>query len=254
MFSKLLNTASFGSILILVGFAAGCHTVKTESSDELRVSYEVLYDSSRQRQIPVAYYHPKNINKSPLVVLSHGYGENAPDSYKSYTFLAEKLTAKGMFVVSIQHELPTDSLIPKQGIPQIVRRPIWERGAANIGFVINHLRRTQAGVNFNDITLIGHSNGGDMSTLFVDQNPNMISRLVTLDHRRYALPRVKSPKILSIRSNDQVADEGVLPTAAEQSSLGIKIIKLDNVGHSDMSDGGTSKQKADMLAIVLGWW
>jgi predicted dienelactone hydrolase len=86
----------------------------------------VLFDSARDRSIPVAYYAPANKPDGkgcPLVIVSHGYNENRPGSYLSYAYIGEKLASSGYFVVSIQHELPTDSLIPSTGIPQVVRRP-----------------------------------------------------------------------------------------------------------------------------------
>ncbi|MBK7227195.1 MAG: hypothetical protein IPH96_17950 [Saprospiraceae bacterium] len=94
----------------------------------------------------------------------------------AYTYLTEYLAAKGFFVVSIQHELATDSLLPLKGNPQIVRRPFWARGADNILFVINELKRTNPDLDFNHISLIGHSNGGDMTALFPRKNIRTLLR------------------------------------------------------------------------------
>jgi predicted dienelactone hydrolase len=85
---------------------------------------------------------PKFLQNKKLSLFSHGYGQNKGGDYLAYSYLSEVLASKGFFVVSIQHELATDSLLPLTGNPQIVRRPFWERGAENILFVINELKRT----------------------------------------------------------------------------------------------------------------
>ena len=138
-------------------------SVTTFSLDTLK-----LYDQNRQREIPIAIYHPKiDISgKQKIVIFSHGYGQNKGGDYLAYSYLAEFLASKGYFVVSIQHELATDSLLPLTGNPQILRRPFWERGADNILFVVNELKKTNPDLDYKHITLIGHSNGGDMTALF----------------------------------------------------------------------------------------
>ena len=211
-------------------------------------------DSSRNRLIPVAFYFPvldNKISNQQLVIISHGYGENKPGANKSYSYLAKKLASKGYYVVSIQHELPTDDLLPLTGIPQIVRRSNWERGAENILFVLNELKRTKPELDLKHVNLIGHSNGGDMTVLFAHKYPNLANKIITLDNRRMELPRTSQPKIYSLRSSDQPADEGVLPTVEEQKKFGIKIIKLPNTIHNDMNDRGNKRQKREINAYML---
>lgn len=62
-----------------------------------------------------------------------------------------------------------------------------------------------------------------------------MDKIISLDNRRMELPRTKQPRIYSLRSSDQPADEGVLPTIEEQEKFGIKIIKLPNTIHNDMN-------------------
>jgi pimeloyl-ACP methyl ester carboxylesterase len=168
-----------------------------------------------------------------------------------YRYLTDFLAVKGYFVVSIQHELPTDSLIPSQGVPQIVRRPFWERGADNILFVIESLKKSRPELDFNNITLIGHSNGADMTALFPKKYPGIVRKIITLDNKRMALPRTSSPKVYSLRSSDQTADAGVLPTDEEQKQFGITIIKLAATKHNDMIDFGTDAQHKEINDYVL---
>lgn len=211
-----------------------------------------VFDSSRSRAIPLAYYQPE-VKKPKIVIFSHGYGQNKGGDYLAYSYLTTYLACKGYFVASIQHELTTDSLIPSTGIPQIVRRPFWERGVENIRFVMEELRKTNPDLDFEHITLIGHSNGGDMTALFAQKYPNLVHKIITLDNRRVALPRMSDPKVYSLRSNDQPADEGVLPTDLEQKKLKITVIKLQNTGHNQMDDHANEKQQIEIRKYILGF-
>ncbi|MES2732015.1 MAG: alpha/beta hydrolase [Bacteroidota bacterium] len=213
-----------------------------------------LYDQSRHREIPIAIYKPKTDKKlrnQKVVIFSHGYGKNKGGDYLAYSYLTEFLASKGFFVSSIQHELPTDSLLPLTGIPQIVRRPFWERGADNILFVINELKKTNPELDFKHITIIGHSNGADMTALFSQKYPNIAYKIITLDNRRIALPKTKDVKVYSLRSSDQPADEGVLPTTEEQKKFGIKIIKLENTTHNHMDDNANNEQREEIRNYVM---
>lgn len=232
------------SLLLALGLSVAAAAQAVTAQDSL------LTDNARNRPIPIATYFPTrtNGNNQHLVILSHGYGQNQGGSYKRYSYLAEHLARHGFYVVSIQHELPTDSLIPAEGIPQIVRRPFWDRGADNINFVIGVLK---AGKIFHKITLIGHSNGGDMTALFPQKYPGIVQQIITLDNRRMALPRTASPKILSLRSSDQPADEGVLPTPEEQQQFGIQIIRLANTTHNEMDDSATARQRKEINRYIL---
>jgi dienelactone hydrolase len=221
---------------------------------KVKVDTVNLFDKERNRIIPVAFYSPKTdkkIENQKIVVLSHGYSENRLGANKSYSYLTENLASKGYFVLSIQHELPTDDLIPKTGIPQVVRRPFWERGTENILFVLNEIKKTQPDLDYKHLILIGHSNGGDISALFAHKYPNLVDKLISLDNRRMELPRTKQPRIYSLRSSDQPADEGVLPTLEEQKKFGIKIIKLPNTIHNDMNDRGNNRQKKEINNYVM---
>ncbi|KAA5537501.1 alpha/beta hydrolase [Taibaiella lutea] len=249
-------------LILVIPFLTSCSTAKNNVTNGKEVTAETsldtltLFDKARNRQIPVAFYASKaaGINKKQrVVIVNHGYGQNYGGSYLSYSYLSAYLAAKDFFVVSIQHELPTDSLIPSEGIPQIVRRPFWDRGADNILFVINELKKSHPNLDFKHITLIGHSNGGDMTALFPQKYPGIADKIITLDNRRMALPRTKHPKVYSLRSSDQPADEGVLPTEKEQKEFDIKIIKLPNTIHNDMDDDATEQQRKEITDYVIGF-
>ncbi len=180
-----------------------------------------------------------------------GYGQNKGGDYLAYSYLTEYLAYKGYFVVSIQHELPADSLIPSAGTPQIVRRPFWERGADNILFTINELKLSNPELNFKHITLIGHSNGAYMTALFPQKYPGIVYKIITLDNRRMALPRTNNPRVYSLRSSDQPPDEGVLPTDEEKATYEMAIIKLQNTIHNEMDNKANKKQCKEIRAYVM---
>ncbi|WP_428659273.1 alpha/beta hydrolase family protein [Runella sp.] len=215
-----------------------------------------LFDQARRRSIPLAIYKPKTakkISKTKVVIFSHGYGQNKGGDNVAYSYLTDYLASKGYFVASIQHELSTDGLLPLTGIPQVVRRPFWDRGADNILFVINDLKRTNPELDFKHITLIGHSNGGDMTALFPQKYPDIVDKIITLDNRRMALPKAKKPKVYSLRSSDQAADEGVLPTDEEMKKFGIAIIKLPNTIHNNMDDSANEAQRQEIRKYIMAF-
>ena len=226
----------------------------SQTNSEIELDTFKLFDKTRNREIPIAVYTQKNQKidyKQNIVIFSHGYGQNKGGDYLAYSYLTNKLAENGYFVVSIQHELSTDSLLPLTGIPQIVRRPFWDRGAENINFVIAELRQKYPKLNFKQITLIGHSNGGDMTALFPQKYPDIVAKIITLDNRRMALPKSLNLKTYSLRSSDQLPDEGVIPTDAELLKFNIKIIKLHNTIHNAMDDNGTTQQKDEINQYVL---
>ena len=189
--------------------------VSTIPTYPVNIDTFILFDKSRQREVPIAIYKAKtdkNRAEQKIIIFSHGYGQNKGGDYLAYSYLTEDLASKGFFVVSIQHELSTDSLMPLIGIPQVVRLPFWERGAENILFVINELKKSNSELDFKHITLMGHSNGADMTALFAQKYSGIAYKIITLDNRRMALPRTKDVKVYSLRSSDQKADEGVLPS------------------------------------------
>ena len=246
------NYTKIIAILFLTTCLTNIYAGDNHSSCKVNLDTLKLYDQARQREIPIAIYKLKNTknHKQKIVIFSHGYGHNRGGANLDYSFLTNFLAEKDYFVVSIQHELSTDSLLPLTGNPQLLRRPFWERGADNILFVINDLKRTNPELDFRHITLIGHSNGGDMTALFPQKYPNVVDKIITLDNRRMLLPRTNQPKVYSLRSSDQMADEGVLPTIEEQKKFNIKIFKLPNTIHNDMCDNANSVQRQEIRKYI----
>lgn len=240
---------------LLISYSTFGKSVLEKSSLKFSLDTLKLYDPSRQREIPIAIYKPNQMitEKQRIVIFSHGYGQNKGGDYLAYSYLTEFLASKDFFVVSIQHELLSDSLMPLTGNPQVVRRPFWDRGADNILFVINQLKTMYPNLNYNSITLIGHSNGGDMTALFPQKYPNMVDKIITLDNRRMALPKTRKVKVYSLRSSDQPADKGVLPTEKEIKKYKIKIVQLANTTHNAMDDHANDFQRNEIQNYVLNF-
>ena len=207
-----------------------------------------LYDYQRERIVPVAVYEPKHINKrTSVVIFNHGYGQNATDSYLTYSCLTKQLAEKGYYVISIQHELPDDAPLAMAGEFMKTRISNWERGVENIMFVIEKFMRLKPELNWNNLSLIGHSNGGDMAMLLATKHPQIAKKVISLDHRRMIMPRCDTPRIYTLRGSDYDADKDVIPTIEEQEKHCITVIKLDEIKHSDMDDKGTREQHNTIL-------
>ncbi|WP_070151846.1 hypothetical protein [Sphingobium phenoxybenzoativorans] len=206
-----------------------------------------LTDTARQRPIPILIYGNTDPGrKKPLAIMSHGYGGHNGD----YAFLAGDLVRRGYIVVSIEHlELPGDPPMINSGDLALLRRPVWEVGASSIGFVIGEMARQGLSDSAYGAMVIGHSNGGDMTMLFATEHPEKVRIALSLDNRRMPLPRLRQPKVCSLRSSDHVADPGVLPSPTEQTALGMSIIAVP-VKHDDMWDRAAAYQKRAMLAAI----
>jgi predicted dienelactone hydrolase len=209
-------------------------------------STRVLIDPARGRNIPIAIYATPGQARQPLAIISHGYGGRNTD----YSFIASALAARGYYVVSIQHELPGDEPLPRTGNPYETRMPSWRRGVENILFVIAELKKTQPGLDYHRLLLVGHSHGGDTSMLFAREHPELTHAVVSLDNRRMPIPRTSQPCILTIRSSDQPADPGVLPSDDERRRFAIQVVTLGATIHDDMWDGATDAQKTEILRHI----
>lgn len=185
-----------------------------------------------------------------MAFVSPGYGV----PHTSYSFLADALTEIGYLVVAIQHDLPADQPPSTTGDLVTARTPIWKRGAENLRYVRSTLSQKYSGYDWPNLTIIGHSNGGDLSALALRDDPGFARTLVTLDNRRSPLPRDSSIKVLSIRGSDFEADPGVLPTQEEQRSSGtICITEIAGSRHDNMQDEGPAELKARITALVVGF-
>src|SRR5437868_10019689 len=208
-----------------------------------------LFDSTRHRPVSVDVavrrdYEMKANNgfwKLPVAIISNGNTVKATE----YSFLANVLAARGYLVASIQQDLPSDPpLMTKAGQQYVGRREVYIRCEANILFTLGELKRRQENADYDHITLVGHSNGGDVSMYVAHQHPELVSKVITLDNLRVPFVLSDNMKILSFRSKDPhfVTDPGVLPTPEEAKARGIDIIRT-GAQDTDMSERGPDAVK-----------
>jgi hypothetical protein len=215
-----------------------------------------LFDASRQRPVSVDVavrrdYEVKADDgfwKLPVAVISNGNTVKNTE----YSFLANVFAARGYLVASIQQDIPTDPpLMTKVGLPYVGRQAVYEKGEANILFVVQRLKEIQSNADYAHLTLVGHSNGGDTAMYFAKQHPDLVSKVVTLDNLRVPFVLSDKLKILSFRSHDPnfQTDPGVLPTPQQAKSEGIDIVPTQ-FQHTWMSDRGPDSAKARIQATL----
>jgi len=184
----------------------------------------------------------------PVAVLSHGNTVK----YTEYSFLANALAARGYMVISIQHDLATDDpMVTKVGEEYVGRRMQYNRGIGNILFAIEELKKVYPNADYHHLTLVGHSNGGDISMYFAKLHPDMVKKVVTLDNLRVPFVTDGNIKILSFRSRDPVfkADPGVVPSDDVCAKAGIEVVRTQ-FQHNELSDRGPDQVKTLIEAKV----
>jgi alpha-beta hydrolase superfamily lysophospholipase len=178
----------------------------------------------------------------PVAILSHGNTVKSTE----YSFLANVFAARGYMVISIQHDLPTDApMVTKVGELYVGRQPQYLRGIANIRFAIEEMHKVQPNADYAHLTMVGHSNGGDISMYFAKLYPDQVRKLVTLDNLRVPFMTGGTFKILSFRSNDPQfkTDLGVMPPEAVREKSDITVLQT-GYQHTDMSDRGPDNVKS----------
>ena len=134
----------------------------------------MFYDASRDNrkvEVDIAVRRDKEMQADagmitlPVAVLSHGNTVK----FTEYSFLANVFAARGYIVISVQHDLPTDPpMVTKVGEIYVGRLPQYERGVANIRFAVDQMKKVQPHADYDHLTMVGHSAGGDISMLFRD--------------------------------------------------------------------------------------
>lgn len=212
-----------------------------------------LFDAARQRPVTVDVAVRKDYAmkadlgmwKLPLAIISNGNTVKNTE----YSFLANVFAARGYMVASIQQDLPSDPpLVTKEGEPYVGRLPVYQKGEANILFALQQLQQRHPNADYDHLTLVGHSNGGDTAMYFAKEHPNRVAQVVTLDNLRVPFVIRDKLKILSFRSDDPEfkTDPNVLPSVTEKS---IDIIKT-TFQHTWMSDRGPDSAKAQIQGAL----
>jgi pimeloyl-ACP methyl ester carboxylesterase len=183
-----------------------------------------------------------------VAILNHGNTVK----FTEYSFLANVFAARGYMTVSIQHDLPTDApMVTKVGEPYVGRQPQYMRGIANIKFAVEEMKKVQPNADYDRLTMVGHSNGGDISMYFAKIYPDQIKKVVTLDNLRVPFTTDGRFKILSFRSKDPEfkPDPGVVPADEVCEKAGITVINTD-FQHNDMRDTGPDQAKSSIQGML----
>jgi alpha/beta hydrolase fold len=244
------------AVLLSVG-AVATAAYFTLSKWAIRHETVTFYDSSRDNRpvaVDIAVRRDKEMQanagllKLPVAVLNHGNTVKNTE----YSFLANMLAARGYEVVSIQHDLPSDPpMVTKVGELYVGRLTQIQRGVANIRFAVEEMRNVQPNADYDHLTVVGHSMGGDITMYFAKQYPEEVRKVVTLDNLRVPFITSGKFKILSFRSKDPQfkTDPGVIPSEEECEKAGITVVKTD-FQHNDMRDTGSEEAKTSIQGML----
>ncbi|KTG20429.1 hypothetical protein AUR67_12180 [Pseudoalteromonas sp. XI10] len=199
---------------------------------------ETLFDTERARDIPVTITAADSKctikKKCPVAFIGAGYGM----AHTDYQFAQQAFHQHGYFTVEVAHELKGDPSLNPEPPYMTTRMENWHRGVQTLEFLAVELAKRYPAYDFNQLTLFGHSNGGDIAALYAAIYPAKVSKLITLDHRRMLTPRNKNIAVLTLRGSDYPADNNVLLTPQELAVYPVTQIKLKDSRHNDMYDGG----------------
>ena len=244
------------TVLVSVGIVATA-AYFTVSKWAIRHESITFYDSSRDNRpvaVDIAVRRDKEMQanagmiKLPVAVFNHGNTVKNTE----YSFLANVMAARGYEVVSIQHDLPTDPpMVTKVGELYVGRLAQIQRGVANIRFAVEEMKKLQPNADYDHLTVVGHSMGGDITMYFAKQYPDEVKKVVTLDNLRVPFITSGKFKILSFRSKDPQfkTDPGVIPSDEECEKLGITVVKTP-FRHDDMRDTGSMEAKASIETML----
>ena len=186
--------------------------------------------------------------KLPVAIINHGNTVK----FTEYSFIANIFAARGYMTVSIQHDLPTDApMVTRVGEIYVGRLAQIQRGVANIKFAVAEMQKVQPNADYDHLTMVGHSMGGDITMYFAKQYPEEIKKVVTLDNLRVPFITSGKFKILSFRSKDPQfkTDPGVIPSDDICEKAGITVV---NTGfrHNDMRDTGSDDAKSSIQSML----
>jgi hypothetical protein len=242
----LLSLGVICGIGYFVSSTWAIHHTRLTFSDPVRGDRPVAVDIAvrRDRELEAT----AEMITLPVAIVNHGNTVK----FTEYSFLANLLAARGYMVVSIQHDLDTDEpMVTKVDEEYVGRRMQYNRGIANIKFAIDELKKLQPNSDYHHLTMVGHSNGGDISMYFAKRYPELIKKVVTLDNLRVPFVTDGKFKILSFRSQDPVfkTDPGVIPDEATRAKAGITVVQT-GFQHTDMSDRGPDEVKAKIGGLL----
>lgn len=240
---------SLTALLIVAYFSASKWAIRHET-----IAFHDPARNNRLVPVHVAVRWDKQMQANagmirlPVAVINHGNTVKNTE----YSFLSNIFAARGYLVIAPQHDLPTDPpMVTKVGELYVGRLPQIQRGVANIHFAVDEMKKLQPNADFEKLTMVGHSMGGDISMYFAKQYPDEIKKAVTLDNLRVPFLTDGKFKILSFRSKDNQfkPDPGVVPDAEECEKSGITVVDT-GFQHNDMRDTGPDAAKNSIQSML----
>ncbi|HEX7833070.1 MAG TPA: acetylxylan esterase, partial [Thermoanaerobaculia bacterium] len=158
-------------VMIVTLFSFGCCTslprldakrvafpAPAAQSERIVETSEVFRDDKRQRDVPVKFYAPANAtSRLPVVVFSHGIGENRD----SYAYLGRALANAGFLAIHITHA-GTDRAVLERGYRHLYRavkqKENWVARPLDVSFVLDRIA-SRSDVDMDRIAIAGHSAG-----------------------------------------------------------------------------------------------
>lgn len=246
---RVATVLSLCTLAIVAYFTASKWLIRHETltpHDILRDSRQVAVDVAVRRDR--AMQAAAEMIELPVVIISHGNTVK----HTEYSFLANTFAIRGYLVGSIQHDLATDEpMVTRIGEEYVGRRPQYNRGIFNILFAIEEMKKAYPNADYRRLTLVGHSNGGDISMYFASRRPELVKKVVTLDNLRVPFITDGNVKILSFRSTDPhfKPDPGVIPDDEMCRKAGITVVNTA-FQHNELSDRGSDRVKSTIRALV----
>ena len=240
---------SLGVLMTVAYFTASKWAIRHETvtfNDPARDNRPVAVDIAVRRDKEMQA--DAGMIKLPVTILSHANTVK----FTEYSFLANVFAFRGYLVVSIQHDLPTDApMVTKVGELYVGRLPQIQRGIANIRFAVEKMKTVEPNADYDRLTMVGHSMGGDISMYFAKMYPDQIKKVVTLDNLRVPFMTDGKFKILSFRSKDPQfkTDPGVIPSEEVCEKAGITVVRT-GFQHNDMRDTGPDEAKESIQGML----
>lgn len=110
---------------------------------------------------------------------------------------------------------------------------------------MSELQKIKPQLDLSKVILIGHSNGGDMSMMFATLYPDRLSKIISLDSRRYPFPKNRRLEILRFGAIDDEPDEGVVPESS------VQVIYVKGARHIDLCDRGSPEIKDEIQKSII---
>ena len=134
------------------------------------VTRTLWHDASRNRDVPATIYMPRADAPVPVVIFSHGIGENRD----SYAYLGRGLAARGFASVHLTH-FGTDSSVPLiRRYASTKKKENWVNRSIDVRFAIDQLARDRR-LDLARLAVAGHSAGAFTAIALVsfDRDPHV---------------------------------------------------------------------------------